>query len=151
MKFRMVDRIVGYERCKSIAAAKTVSFEEYQLKSAFGDQPCLPESLVLESLFQSAVWLIMLSSDFAKMGLLVRAQEVRFIEPVRPGQTMFLEVRARSYRSDGVMFDGQARVNRKTVAYGKGCLARVVQLAEYFAPDDLKVLFSEIHRPDKRN
>jgi len=151
MKFRMVDRIVGFERCKSIRAAKTVSFEEYQLKSTFGDRPCLPESLVLESLFQSGVWLIMLSSDFAKMGLLVRAQEVRFIEPVRPGQTMFLEVQARSYRSDGVLFDGQARVNRKTVAYGKGCLASVVQLAEYFAPDDLKVLFSEIYRPDKRD
>ena len=151
MKFRMVDRIVGFERCKSIRATKTVSFEEYQLKSTFGDQPCLPESLVLESLFQSGVWLIMLSSDFAKMGLLVRAQEVRFIEPVRPGQTMFLEVQARSYRSDGVLFDGQARVNRKTVAYGKGCLASVVQLAEYFAPDDLKVLFSEIYRPDKRD
>jgi 3-hydroxymyristoyl/3-hydroxydecanoyl-(acyl carrier protein) dehydratase len=151
MKFRMVDRIIGFERCRSIRAAKTVSFEEYQLKSTFGDQPCLPESLVLESLFQSGVWLIMLSSDFAKMGLLVRAQEVRFIEPVRPGQTMFLEVQARSYRSDGVLFDGQARVNRKTVAYGKGCLASVVQLAEYFAPDDLKVLFSEIYRPDKRD
>ncbi len=151
MKFRMVDRIVGFERCKSIRATKTVSFEEYQLKSTFGDQPCLPESLVLESLFQSGVWLIMLSSDFAKMGLLVRAQEVRFIEPVRPGQTMFLEIQARSYRSDGVLFDGQARVDRKTVAYGKGCLASVVQLAEYFAPDDLKVLFSEIYRPDKRD
>ena len=151
MKFHMVDRIIGFERCRSIRAAKTVSFEEYQLKSTFGDRPCLPESLVLESLFQSGVWLIMLSSDFAKMGLLVRAQEVRFIEPVRPGQTMFLEVQARSYRSDGVLFDGQAQVNRKTVAYGRGCLASVVQLAEYFAPDDLKVLFSEIYRPDKRD
>ena len=87
MKFRMVDRIIDYERCKSIAATKTVSFEEYRLKSAFGDRPCLPECLVLESLFQSVAWLIMLSSDFAKMGLLVGAQEVRFVEPVRPGQT----------------------------------------------------------------
>ena len=151
MKFRMVDRIVGFDRCKSISAAKTVSFEEYQLKSTFGDQPCLPESLVLESLFQLGVWLIVLSSDFSKMGLLVRTQEVRFIEPVRPGQTMFLEVQAKSYRSDGVLFDGQAQVNRKTVAYGKGYLARIVPLAEYFAPDDLKVLFSEIYRPDNRH
>lgn len=151
MKFRMVDRIIGFERHRSIRATKTVSFEEYQLKSAFGDPPCLPESLVLESLFQSGVWLIMLSSDFAKMGLLVRAQEVRFIEPVRPGQTMVLDVQARSYRSDGVLFDGQARVGDKTVAYGKGCLASVVQLAEYFAPDDLRVLFSEIYRPDQRD
>jgi 3-hydroxyacyl-[acyl-carrier-protein] dehydratase len=151
MKFRMVDRIVDYERCKSIRAAKTVSFEEYQLKSPFGDRPSLPESLILESLFQSGLWLIMLSSDFTKMGLLVRVQEVRFIEPVSPGQTIFIEVRARTYRDDEVLFDGQARVDQKTVAYGKGCLVRIVQLAEYFAPDDLKVLFSEIYRPDEHN
>ena len=148
MKFRMVDRILRFERYKSIMAAKTVSFEEYQLKSAFGDQAHMPETLVLESLFQSAVWLIMLSSDFAEMGLFVRAQEVGFVEPVRPGQTLFVQIQARSYRRSGLLFDGRASVDGKAVAYGKGCLARIVQLAEYSAPDDLKVLFSEIHRPD---
>lgn len=151
MKFRMVDRIVDYECCKSIRAAKTVSFEEYQLKSPFGDRPCLPESLLLESLIQSGLWLVVLSSDFTKMGLLVRAKEVRFIEPVSPGQTMFLDIRARTYHGDEVLFDGQARVDQKTIAYGKGCLVKIVQLDEYFVPDDLKVLFSEIYRPDESN
>lgn len=151
MKFRMVDRIVDYECCKSIRTAKTVSFEEYQLKSPFGDRPCLPESLLLESLIQSGLWLVVLSSDFTKMGLLVRAREVRFIEPVSPGQTMFLDIRARTYSRDEVLFDGQALVDQKTIAYGKGCLVKIVQLEEYFIPDDLKVLFSEIYRQEAGN
>jgi len=147
----MVDRIVDYECCKSIRTAKTVSFEEYQLKSPFGDRPCLPESLLLESLIQSGLWLVVLSSDFTKMGLLVRAREVRFIEPVSPGQTMFLDIRARTYSRDEVLFDGQALVDQKTIAYGKGCLVKIVQLEEYFIPDDLKVLFSEIYRQEAGN
>jgi len=148
MKFRMVDKIIAFEPRKSIRAVKTISFEEYQLKSAFTNQPCLPESLVLESIVQTGIWLIMLSSDFSEMGLLVRTQEVQFKKPALPGQCMFMEVRVRSYRRDGVLFDGQARVNEQIITYGKGCLATIVQLAEYFEPNDLRVLFSEIYEPD---
>ncbi|MHC4617884.1 MAG: hotdog family protein [Planctomycetota bacterium] len=151
MKFRMVDRITDFEPRKSIRALKTVSFEEYQLKSAFAGQPCLPESLVLESIFQLGVWLIMLSSDFSKMGLLVRTQEVRFDKPICPGQSMLVEVRARSYRSDGLLFDGWALVNEEIIACGKGCLAIFAEAAEYFDPQDLKVLFSEIYKPDSHS
>ncbi|MHC4258793.1 MAG: hotdog family protein [Planctomycetota bacterium] len=151
MKFRMVDRITDFEPRKSIRAVKTVSFEEYQLKSAFANQPSLPESLILESLFQLGVWLIMLSSDFARMGLLVRTHEVQFKRPLYPGQSMSIEVRVRSYRSDGVLFDGRAQVNRQIIACGKGFLAAVVQVAEFFDPNDLKVLFSEIYRPDSHS
>lgn len=148
MKFRMVDKIIDFESRKSIRSVKTISFEEYQLKSAFTNQPCLPESLVLESIVQTGIWLIMLSSDFSEMGLLVRTQKVQFKKPVMPGQHMLIEVRVRSYRRDGVLFDGQALVNEQIITCGKGCLATVVQLSEYFDPNDLKVLFSEIYKPD---
>ena len=67
MKFRMVDRIIDFVPQKSIRGVKTVSFEEYQLKSAFGGEPSLPETLIMESLFQLGNWLIMLSSDFSQI------------------------------------------------------------------------------------
>jgi len=148
MKFRMVDRIVKFEPRRSIYGIKTVSFEEYQLKSAFTDRPCLPESLVMESLFQLGNWLIMLTSDFSQMGLVIRTNEIEFIEPPGPGQKMFMEVQVRSYRDDGILFDGQALVNQHVIASGKGCLASPVDLADYHNPEDLKVLFEEIYRPD---
>ena len=72
MKFRMVDRILAWQPRQHIRGIKTVSFEEYQLKAAFADQPHLPQTLVMESLFQLGNWLIMLSSDFSQMGLIVR-------------------------------------------------------------------------------
>ncbi len=151
MKFRMVDRIIDFEPQKSIRAIKAVSFEEYQLKSAFTNQPCLPESLILETIFQLGIWLIMLSSDFSEMGLLVRTHEIQFKKPVSPGQSMLIEVQVRRYRSDGVLFDGQVWVNQQIIACGKGCLATVVRVAEFFDPNDLKVLFSEIYKPNNCN
>ena len=147
MKFRLVDRIIEFEAQKSICGIKSVSFEEYQLKSAFNDRPRLPETLIMESLFQLGNWLIILTSDFTQMGLLIRINEVTFEQSLDPGQSMFMEVQVRSYRDNGILFDGKASVNRQVIANGKGCLATPVQLTEYYHPEDLKVLFSEIYRP----
>ncbi|MBE0535036.1 MAG: 3-hydroxyacyl-[acyl-carrier-protein] dehydratase FabZ [Phycisphaerae bacterium] len=148
MRFRMVDRIVAFEAGRSIRAVKTVSFEEYRLKAAFGDPPYLPESLVLETVFQAALWLVMISSEFTQMGLVVGVEEVRFVNPVGPGDRLSLEVEAGCYRVDSVRFDGRVQADGKIVADVRGCLADVVQLAEYCKPDDMKVLFSEIYNPD---
>lgn len=149
MKFRMVDRIIDFEPRKNIRGVKTMSFEEYQLKSAFADEPHLPESLIMEALFQLGNWLIMLSSDFTQMGLLVRTSEIRFIEPLRPGQTLIMDVQIRRYRPDGILFDGKTCVDGRIIATGTGCLAAPVELADYFDPDDMRVLFSQIHRPNQ--
>lgn len=147
MKFRMVDRIVDYQAKRSIRGIKVVSFEEYELKSAFADNPHLPETLIMEGLFQLGNWLIMLSSDFSQMGLLVRTNEVRFLDYLRPGQSLLMEVEVCSYRSDGIVFDGRALVGAEVIATGKGCLALPVELSDYHDPDDLRVLFSQIYRP----
>jgi 3-hydroxyacyl-[acyl-carrier-protein] dehydratase len=148
MKFRMVDRIIDFQAKRRISGIKSLSFEEYELKSAFADQPHLPETLIMESLFQLGNWLIILSSDFSQMGLLVRTNEVRFLEPLRPGQSLLMEAEVRIYRSDGIVFDGRAIVEQEVIATGKGCLAVPVELKDYYDPNDLRVLFSQIYRPD---
>jgi 3-hydroxyacyl-[acyl-carrier-protein] dehydratase len=147
MKFRMVDRIVSWEPRQRIAGVKAVSFEEYCLKAPFGGPPALPESLLLEALFQLGNWLVVLSTDFQRMGMIVRIGEVRFDDVLRPGQRLDMAVTARSFRDDGVLLDGQAAVGGKAIAHGTGCLAVPVALADYADPADLRVLFSEIHRP----
>ena len=148
MKFRMVDRIVEFASRRSICGIKTVSFEEYQLRSVFANQPCLPESLIMESLFQLGNWLIILTSDFSEMGLVIRTNEIRFERPLGPGENMLMQVQVRRYSDDGIVFDGQALVGQRVIARGSGCLAIRATLAEYHDPEDLKVLFSEIYRPD---
>jgi len=147
MKFRMVDRILAWQPQQRIVGTKTVSFEEYNLRSALGGDARLPESLLLESFFQLGNWLIVLTSDFTRMGLIVRTEEVRFAGPVGPGERMTMELAVRRYRDDGVLFDGVGRVGDREAAVGRGCLAALAPLADYADPEDLRVLFSEIYRP----
>lgn len=148
MKFRMVDRILAWDARHSITGIKTVSFEEYYLKIPFGDAPSLPLTLHMESMFQLGNWLIMLSSDFTQMGMVVRTQEVHFESALRPGTHMHLELEVRSYRKDGVLFDGRAFGGSELIGEGRGCLATLVPLAEFYNPDDLRVLYSEIYQPE---
>ena len=58
-----------------------------------------------------------------------------------------MEITVRSYREDGVLFDGKALVNGKAMAKGNGCLAALTKVDSYYNREDLKVLFSEIYRP----
>ncbi len=149
MKMRMVDRICVYEAKRRVCGRKLVSFEEYSLRGKLAAESSLPETLLLESLFQLGNWLIILSSDFTQLGLVIRTGRIEFVEPVGPGQRVDGTVIARQYRNDGVCFDGEARVGDRVVARGTSCLAVPVPLAEYCDPDDLRVLFSQIHRPEE--
>jgi 3-hydroxymyristoyl/3-hydroxydecanoyl-(acyl carrier protein) dehydratase len=148
MKFRMVDRIIAWQSRQSIVGVKAISFEEYELRRRLGDEPCLPESLIMESLFQLGNWLLVLSSDFQQMGLVVRFEEVRFVGRLRPGRRLRMQARVRTWRDDGVVFDGSGSADGEEIVTGRGCLAAPVPLADYADPADLRVLFSEIHRPD---
>ena len=147
MKFRMVDQILSWELKKRIRGVKTVSFEEYMLKASLGEEERLAETLILESFFQLANWLIILSSDFTQMGLVVRTGRICFTGSVLPGQRMTMDLSVRRYRDDGILFDGQGYVDLRQVAAGEKCLAAPAPLGHYYDPDDLRTLFSEIYRP----
>ncbi len=49
---------------------------------------------------------------------------------------------------DGVAFEGTGRSRAGVVVACESCHLAVRPLPEYCNPDDLRVLFSEIHRPD---
>ncbi len=145
MKFRLVDKITSWAPWQNIGGVKAVSFEEYSLKEVLGEQPRLPEMLLLESFLQLGNWLVILSSDFQQMGMLARILEVRFHESLLPGQKLQLEVKLVRRRNDGFELAGQGHVNGRTIISGAGCVAALTPLAEYQNPQDVKVLFSEIY------
>jgi 3-hydroxyacyl-[acyl-carrier-protein] dehydratase len=147
MKFRLVDKILDWSPYERITGIKAVSFEEYCLKEAFGDEARLPETLLLESFLQLGNWLILLSSDFARMGMVIRITEVRFDSYLLPGERVCMEVAMSREREDGFEFSGRGHVNGRSVIRGNGCLAVPVGASEYVEPDDLRVVFSEIYEP----
>lgn len=147
MRFRFVDRITAWEPRRRILGAKCVTFEEYSLKTPWGEVERLPESLVLECFFQLGNWLILLSTDFVRMGIVLRTERIEFLAPVRPGQRLDMEVTVQTFRDHGVVLDGIGTVGGVTVARGEGCLAVPVPVTEYEDPEDLRVLYEEIYCP----
>jgi 3-hydroxyacyl-[acyl-carrier-protein] dehydratase len=148
MRFRFVDRIVSWAAYREIAGLKTVSFEEYDLRATHGEEPRLPETLVLESVLELGNWLLLLSSDFTQMGVVVRLTEVRFHRPLRPGQVLRMEVRLDRRTEDGFEFSGLGSADGQTVVSGAGCLAAAAPAADYYEPESLRVLFSELYQPE---
>ena len=144
MRFRLVDRILAWAPYQRIAGIKAVSFEEFSLKEAFGEEPKLPESILLESMLQLGNWLIVLSSDFRQMGVPVRLGRVEFQGALLPGQRMNMEVRVSRRRLDGFELAGEGTVEGRTILTGTGALAVPVPAEEFVNPDDLRVLYSEI-------
>ena len=147
MKFRFVDRITSWKSHAHITGLKAVSFEEYSLKNAFADEPRLPELLLLECLLQLGNWLILLSTEFQQMGSVIRIHEVQFHGALRPGSVMHMEVTMLRHHDDGFELSGEGRVDGQLIISGMGCLAAPLPSSNYFDPDDLRVLFSEINQP----
>jgi 3-hydroxyacyl-[acyl-carrier-protein] dehydratase len=147
MRFRMVDRILSWQPGRRICGVKAVSFEEYCLKAPFREPERLPETLLLECFYQLGNWLVVLSSGFTQMGMVVRTQQATFDAPPGPGESVTMEITVRRRRTDGILFDGLGRAGGRLVAAGKGCLAVPVPLSDYCDPDDVRTVFSEIYRP----
>ncbi len=144
MKFRFVDKILAWTPHQRIVGIKAVSFEEYCLKESFGDEAKLPETLLLESFLQLGNWLLLLSSDFNQMGMVIRISEVCFLDRLRPSEQLRLEVTLTRRHDDGFELSGEGTVGGRTIITGLGCLAVPIPAAEYVNPDDMRVLFSEL-------
>ena len=147
MKFRLVDRILSWTPHQCIRGIKAVSFEEYSLKAAFGDEGRLPETLLLESLLQLGNWLILLSTDFQQMGMVVKMGRVEFHDALKLGQQAEIEVNLRQGREEGFLLSGAGRVDGRPIITGVDCLAVPVRADDYLSPEDMRVLFSEICQP----
>ena len=148
MKFRFVDKITSWSPYRQITGIKAVSFEEYCLKAAFGEEPRLPETLLLESFLQLGNWLILLSSNFKTMAMPVRISEVRYDGYLLPGRQLRMSVSVTRQRDVGFELSGEGRVDGRVMISGLGCLAAPVPAAEFVNADDLRVLFSEIYEPE---
>jgi 3-hydroxyacyl-[acyl-carrier-protein] dehydratase len=148
MKFRMVDRIVEFEPGRRIRGVKSVSFEEYQLPSALAGDAHLPRSLAMESLVQLGRWLVVLSSEFTRTAHVAEIHATRFFDVARPAERLVIEATVQADDTHEVIFDGKAMIADRLGVEMVGCRLTKTVLTDDYDPDDLRVLFSEIHRPE---
>jgi 3-hydroxyacyl-[acyl-carrier-protein] dehydratase len=124
----MVDRVLELEPGKRIKALKNVTGSEIQFLGHFPDFAVMPGTLIVEAFGQSASLLFshdtglgLKPGEFMVLGVI---NDMRFLVPVLPGQTMIMEVNIVKMVPSAALVEGTVKVNDTIVAQGKLSFAR---------------------------
>jgi 3-hydroxyacyl-[acyl-carrier-protein] dehydratase len=116
MRFSLIDQIVEFESGKSLTAVKSATLSEDYLQDHFPLFPVIPGVLLLESMYQSAAWLIREHDNFAhSMVLLKEARTVKYAGFVRPGQVLRVHAVQQKKDDAGTWFKTRGTVEDKMV------------------------------------
>ncbi|HEV7663178.1 MAG TPA: 3-hydroxyacyl-ACP dehydratase FabZ [Chloroflexota bacterium] len=114
--FLLVDRVVELEPGQRIVGIKNVSMSDGYLQGHFPDYPVMPGVLVVEALAQTGAILVMQDpANAGKVPFFARIDNCRFRQPVRPGDSLRLEVDVTSFRAPVGKAHGRALVDGAVV------------------------------------
>src|SRR5262245_2666235 len=100
MRFHLIDRIVGWEPGKSLAACKFLALGEEYLADHFPRFPVMPGVLMLQACVEAAGWLWRITTDYQHPVIVLRdLKSVKYGTFMQPGRRM--DVVAELTKSDG--------------------------------------------------
>src|SRR2546422_5089113 len=124
----MVDSVTSLEPGKSIRTTKNVTGNEIQFLGHCPEHAVMPGTLIVEAIGQSASILFSKTTgtgarpgEFLVLGYI---NDMRFLVPVVPGDSMEIDVQVLKFVEDFAMVEGVAAVDRTVVARGKLGFAR---------------------------
>jgi beta-hydroxyacyl-ACP dehydratase FabZ len=118
--FLLVDKVLDYEPEVSIKALKNVTVNEPHFTGHFPDAPVMPGVLIVEAMAQAGGILAFHSAPKDKEYLVyfTGINDVRFRQPVRPGDQLIFELTCLRRRGHMWRFKGEAFVDGKLVCSG---------------------------------
>jgi 3-hydroxyacyl-[acyl-carrier-protein] dehydratase len=124
--FLLVDRILELEPGQRAVGEKLVTIGEPFFQGHFPDYPIMPGVLIVEALAQTGcVIALSLPENAQKLGLFAGINNVRFKRPVRPGDTLRLEVQFDKIRMGIGRAKGVATVDGQLACEGELMFALV--------------------------
>jgi len=117
--FLLVDRGEDYRPHERLVGIKNVTFNEPFFQGHFPNNPVMPGVLIVEALAQTGAVLMSKSLNADVTGktiFFVSISEARFRNPVRPGDTLRMEVTVLKHRGDIFKFKGVAFVDGRIAA-----------------------------------
>lgn len=116
--FLLVDKILELDVEKShIVGQKNVTINEAFFQGHFPDVPLMPGVLILEALAQTGgVMVHVKTKSHGKIAVLLNMNNVKFRNPVRPGDVLMLRCEGIHISSKGGRVQATALVNDKVAA-----------------------------------
>jgi len=121
--FLLVDRVLSITAGESIVALKNVTFNEAHFVGHFPQFPVMPGVLVIEALAQAGGVLAWESAQAEEQNVtilyLAGLEEVRFKQPVRPGDQLILKANLMRHKRGVWRYDCVAEIGDKVAAEAK--------------------------------
>jgi 3-hydroxyacyl-[acyl-carrier-protein] dehydratase len=124
MRFHLVDRILEIEPGKKVRTVKNLSLAEEYLADHFPTFPVMPGVLMLQTLVESAAWLLRVTEDFKHSIIALReVTNVKYGNFMEPGKSLITTVELAeapgpvaevAFRGKGEM-EGQSTVSARFV------------------------------------
>ncbi|MEZ6093621.1 MAG: 3-hydroxyacyl-ACP dehydratase FabZ family protein [Pirellulaceae bacterium] len=130
MRLAQIDRILSLEKGEAITAVKGLALSEEYLKDHFPRFPVMPGVLMLESMFQAAMYLLRASDDFAhSMVVLKEARNFKFNGFVQPGDQLVVTAKIQSVK------DGVYKIKTEGQIAGKPAVSGIMFLEQFNLAD----------------
>jgi len=138
----MVDTVISLEPGKSIRTTKNVTGNEIHFLGHFPEHAVMPGTLIVEAIGQSASILFSKTTgtgtQLGEFLVLGSINEMRFLVPVVPGNTIEIEVQVLKFIEDFALVEAVVTVDATAVAKGKLGFARRGLQAHHPASDSVR-------------
>ena len=116
--FIMIDKVIRWDKKKSLQAIKNVSINEPYFQGHFPGKPIFPGVLILESMAQAGSLII---SDFVdnpskKLAYLSKVLNFKIHKNVIPGDQLYIEAKLLQHKMNSFKFSVECFVDQKQVA-----------------------------------
>ena len=116
--FLMIDKVIKWDKKKSLQAIKNVSINEPYFQGHFPEKPIFPGVLILESMAQAGSLII---SDFVdnpskKLVYLSKVLNFKIHKNVIPGDQLNIEAKLLQHKMNSFKFSVECFVDKKQVA-----------------------------------
>lgn len=116
MRWIWIDKFVEFRSGEHAAAIKNVTLAEEHLHDHFPGFCVMPESLMIESMAQTAGILVGEAQNFQEKVILAKIKKAVFYDYVKPGDTIRLEAKIESIAAEAAGTTGRIMLADKLIA-----------------------------------
>ena len=145
MRLTLVDRITELEPGQRIRAIKSLALTEEYLKDHFPLFPVMPGVLMLESMYQTAAWLVRVTDGFRhSLVTIAEATNVKYSDFVAPGQSLLVTAELQKVDSNRYRLACQGEIGESVAVRGRLVLKteRLDASDASMSPTDEQILHS---------
>lgn len=119
--FLFIDRVKAFTPHQAVTTVKNVTVNEAQFQGHFPGRPVFPGAYIIETIAQSACFLLVKSSGPPSIDMvyyLGRVLKLSFLKPVIPGDQLISQVTVVRTMNAMALVSAECRVDRDLVAKG---------------------------------